>query len=110
MAKLKPQDYNYKTKEDICTHVGDEYADFMGAIVPPIFQNSLFLKPTPYNGIPEDNEFVYTRVSNPTTDIAERKIASPPVWEQFLRLSCTSSKKTAMLSHLTPFMARPVPS
>ena len=76
MAKLKPQDYNYKTKEDICTHVGDEYADFMGAIVPPIFQNSLFLKPTPYNGIPEDNEFVYTRVSNPTTDIAERKIAA----------------------------------
>ncbi len=76
MAKLKPQDLNYKTKEDICTHVGDEYADFMGAIVPPIFQNSLFLKPTPYNGIPEDNEFVYSRVSNPTTDIAERKIAA----------------------------------
>ncbi len=76
MAKLKPQDLNYKTKEDIVTHVGDEYAEFMGAIVPPIFQNSLFLKPTPYNGIPEDNEFVYTRVSNPTTDIAERKIAA----------------------------------
>lgn len=76
MAKLKPQDMDYKTKEDICTHVGDEYSKFMGAIVPPIFQNSLFLKPTPYNGIPEDNEFVYSRVSNPTTDIAERKIAA----------------------------------
>ncbi len=76
MAKLKPQDLDYKTKEDICTHVGDEYSKFMGAIVPPIFQNSLFLKPTPYNGIPEDTEFVYSRVSNPTTDIAERKIAA----------------------------------
>jgi len=76
MAKLKPQDFDYKTKEDICTHVGDEYSKFMGAIVPPIFQNSLFLKPTPYNGIPEDTEFVYSRVSNPTTDIAERKIAA----------------------------------
>ena len=75
MAVLKPQDEHYTKAQDICTHLGDEYAQFMGAIVPPIFQNSLFVKPTPKNGIP-DSGFVYSRVSNPTMDIAERKIAA----------------------------------
>ena len=75
MAVLKPQDEHYTTAQDICTHLGDEYAQFMGAIVPPIFQNSLFVKPTPKNGVP-DKGFVYSRVSNPTMDIAERKIAA----------------------------------
>lgn len=75
MSELKPQDEIFRTKEDICTHLGDEYAKYMGAIVPPIFQNSLFVKPTPKNGI-SDMGFVYTRVSNPTIDIAERKIAA----------------------------------
>ncbi|MBQ5869814.1 MAG: aminotransferase class I/II-fold pyridoxal phosphate-dependent enzyme, partial [Lachnospiraceae bacterium] len=75
MAVLKPQDEHYTTAQDICTHLGDEYAQFMGAIVPPIFQNSLFVKPTPKNGVP-DSGFVYSRVSNPTMDIAERKIAA----------------------------------
>ena len=59
MAVLKPQDEHYTTAQDICTHLGDEYAQFMGAIVPPIFQNSLFVKPTPKNGVP-DSGVVYT--------------------------------------------------
>ncbi len=75
MALLTAKDRTYKTPEDICAHVGDEYADFSGAIVPPIFQNSLFLKPTASNGI-EPGGHVYTRVANPTVDIAERKIAA----------------------------------
>ncbi len=75
MALLTEKDRQYKTPEDICAHVGDEYADFHGAIVPPIFQNSLFLKPTANNGIESGGHF-YTRVSNPTIDIAERKIAA----------------------------------
>ncbi len=103
MAKLKPQDMNYKTQEDIVTHVGDEYADFMGAIVPPIFQNSLFLKPTPYNGIPEDNEFVYTRVSNPTTDIAERKIAA---LENCEAAACFSSGMGAISAAIMHFIKK----
>ncbi len=103
MAKLKPQDLNYTTHEDIVTHVGDEYADFMGAIVPPIFQNSLFLKPTPYNGIPEDNEFVYTRVSNPTTDIAERKIAA---LEHAEAAACFSSGMGAISAAIMHFVKK----
>ncbi|MBQ2277981.1 MAG: PLP-dependent transferase, partial [Clostridia bacterium] len=56
-------------------HVGDEYEKFDGAIVPPLFQNSLFVQPTEANGVAAANHN-YSRVSNPTLDIAERKIAA----------------------------------
>ena len=75
MAFLTEQDRKYTSPEDICAHLGDEYGRFEGAIVPPIFQNSLFVLPTETNGV-EPHGHVYTRVSNPTTDIAERKIAA----------------------------------
>ncbi|MBR0463256.1 MAG: PLP-dependent transferase [Clostridia bacterium] len=75
MAFLTDLDRTYTTPEDICAHVGDEYARFMGAIVPPVFQNSLFVRPNAGNGV-EDAGYVYTRASNPTIDIAERKIAA----------------------------------
>ena len=75
MAFLTEKDRTYTTPEDICAHVGDEYAQFHGAIVPPIYQNSLFVQPTEVNGV-TGSDYVYTRVANPTTDIAERKIAA----------------------------------
>ena len=75
MAFLTEADRKYTTPEDICAHLGDEYGKFCGAIVPPIFQNSLFVQPTEANGI-TGSDYVYSRVSNPTTDIAERKIAA----------------------------------
>lgn len=102
MAVVKPQDNNYKTKEDICTHVGDEYAQFMGAIVPPIFQNSLFLMPSDNNGI-ADNGYIYTRVSNPTTDIAERKIA---MLEGAEAAACFSSGMAAISSAIMYFIKK----
>lgn len=64
---------DYKKKEDICMHLGDDYDRFMGAIVPPIFQNSLFVQA---DGEMGSGEYIYTRVSNPTTEIAEKKIAA----------------------------------
>ena len=75
MAFLTEQDRQYTTPEDICAHVGDEYARFGGAIVPPIYQNSLFVQPTDVNGVAPGG-YVYTRVENPTVDIAERKVAA----------------------------------
>ncbi|MDR1061331.1 MAG: aminotransferase class I/II-fold pyridoxal phosphate-dependent enzyme [Clostridiales bacterium] len=75
MAFLTEHDAIYKTKEDICAHVGDDYAEYKGAIVPPIFQNSLFLIPTEDNGAPSIG-YNYTRVSNPTIEVAERKVAA----------------------------------
>jgi len=58
------------THEDICTHLGDDYDRYLGAIVPPIFQNSLFTRKRTEHG------YVYTRVSNPTIEVAEKKIAA----------------------------------
>jgi cystathionine beta-lyase/cystathionine gamma-synthase len=75
MAFLTEDDRKYRTPEDICAHLGDDYARFEGAIVPPIFQDSLFVCPTAVNGVTQQTN-VYTRVSNPTTEIAERKIAA----------------------------------
>ncbi|MBQ9939189.1 MAG: PLP-dependent transferase [Oscillospiraceae bacterium] len=75
MALLKPEDRKYTTPEDICMHLGDEYDKFCGAIVPPIFQNSLFVQHTEINGVPASG-YYYTRDSNPTVDIVERKVAA----------------------------------
>jgi len=75
MALLTDADRKYTNPLDICTHLGDEYGKFSGAIVPPIFQNSLFVRPTEINGV-APSDYVYTRSSNPTIEIAERKIAA----------------------------------
>ena len=75
MAFLTEEDRKYRTPEDICAHVGDDYARFDGAIIPPIFQNSLFVKPTEGNGVTQ-TDYAYTRGCNPTTEVAERKIAA----------------------------------
>jgi len=75
MALLTEKDRQYQTVEDICMHLGDEYGRFEGAIVPPIFQNSLFVLPTDVNGVTQQGN-IYTRHSNPTIEIAERKIAA----------------------------------
>lgn len=61
------RDLNNMTQEEICTHYGEDYNRYMGAIVPPIFQSSL------YNN---EHGYVYTRHNNPTTEIVEKKIAA----------------------------------
>lgn len=56
--------------EDICAHLGDDYDQFMGAIVPPLFQNTLFTRKTQNHG------YRYSRITNPTTDILHEKMAA----------------------------------
>lgn len=58
-----------RTKEDICAHLGDDSTRYLGAVVPPVFQTSLF-------AIADNQGYIYTRTANPTTEIAERKIAA----------------------------------
>ena len=63
--------------ELICGHLGDEYEKFLGAVIPPLFQNSLHIHPTVEEmWDPTPGRFVYARVANPTTDIFERKVAA----------------------------------
>ena len=99
MAFLTDLDKTYKTPEDICAHVGDEYEKFGGAIVPPIYQNSLFVRPTEVNGVTQ-TEYAYTRTANPTTDVAERKIAALEGAEGAL---CFSSGMGAISSAIMHF-------
>ena len=64
----------------IITHLGDDYEKYFGAVIPPIFMNSLHIQ----KSIEElalldrfsEDSFCYGRESNPTVRIAEKKIAA----------------------------------
>lgn len=62
-----------QTFEDICTHTADDYQKHLGAVITPLFQNSLFIqkKGEPYGS----GEFIYSRMSNPTLEVTEKKMA-----------------------------------
>ncbi len=77
--------------ETICAHHGEDPSAYFGAATPPLFQNSLFTFPNceararnyrtspdgtlqPAGGVSE--AYDYSRVANPTTEIAEAKIAA----------------------------------
>jgi cystathionine beta-lyase len=65
--------------DTLCAHAGEDPARFFGAVVPPIFQNSLFVSPNAEafanRSSLHPNAYDYTRVANPTTDILETKLA-----------------------------------
>lgn len=66
--------------EHIVTHLGDEYERFHGAVVPPIYQNSLFVFKD-FDQLAEamkdeQNSYLYWRGTNPTVQIVEQKIAA----------------------------------
>jgi len=86
-----------RSKEDICAHEGDDYDRHLGAIVPPIFQNSLFTRKT------ADHGYTYTRVANPTTEIAEKKIAA---LEEAESARCFSSGMAAITAALMSVMEK----
>ncbi|HLK13444.1 MAG TPA: aminotransferase class I/II-fold pyridoxal phosphate-dependent enzyme, partial [Fimbriimonadaceae bacterium] len=66
-------------KDTLLQHLGEEQKH-LGAVVPPIFQNSLFVFPdqasfTKAGADPLNNSSLYSRVGNPSLDVAEKKIA-----------------------------------
>ena len=70
---------NTGTETQLC-HLGEDREKHQGAVVPPLFQNSLF---TFEDWEDIDSAFddrldrpIYTRISNPTTALAEQKIAA----------------------------------
>lgn len=84
----------FNSASDICSHLGDEYHNFNGAIVPPLYQNTLFTSKG------EDHGYSYTRVSNPTTDILEKKLAALEKAEAALTFSSGMGAISAVLSSL----------
>jgi cystathionine beta-lyase len=66
--------------ETLCAHGGDEPARWLGAPVPPIYQNSLFTAPNVDAFLAragrQPEVYDYSRVANPTTDVLEHKLAA----------------------------------
>lgn len=62
-------------------HLGDDKRQFLGAVVPPVFLNSLNVFPTAeaylgFDAADPGDAFLYGRTGNPTTALAEEKIAA----------------------------------
>jgi len=66
----------FQEDTEILTHFGENYADQLGAVIPPIYMTSLHVVPKENLYNPQPVPFIYGRVSNPTTDLFERKIAA----------------------------------
>ncbi len=62
--------------EEICIHFGEDPEQYLGSVVPPLFQNSLFTAPSVEARSRRGERYIYTRESNPTTDILNRKLAA----------------------------------
>ena len=56
---------------NICAHEGDDYEKFHGAMGTPIYQTSLFVD----IGLGHEAGYHYTRINNPTFEVAEKKLA-----------------------------------
>ncbi len=99
MSEKNPLNADLPDFETICAHFGEDPARYQGAVVPPIYQNSLFTYPNcaAWNspGGLEGEPYNYTRVSNPTTEIAEAKIAA---MESGDRARCFGSGMAAISS------------
>lgn len=71
---------SFEEDKEICMNFEDDRERFEGAVVPPIFQNTLFtyksfdtLADAVQN---EESYYVYGRGTNPTVEIVEKKIAA----------------------------------
>jgi len=71
----------WEKPETIIQHLGEE-EHLLGAVVPPIFQNSLFTFESAdefeasFQQSSPTKTYNYSRIANPTVDIAEKKIAA----------------------------------
>jgi cystathionine beta-lyase/cystathionine gamma-synthase len=74
------QHESFETDKKICMHFEDDRERFEGAVVPPIFQNTLFTYSTfdiLTDALQSEHSFyVYGRGTNPTVEIVEKKIAA----------------------------------
>lgn len=88
--------------EEICTHYSEDPSRFAGAVTLPIFQSSLF---TECEGNEGDREgrYAYTRVSNPTTEIVENKVAA---LEQGEAAKCFSSGMGAISAAMMHYLKK----
>ncbi|MDD3840583.1 MAG: aminotransferase class I/II-fold pyridoxal phosphate-dependent enzyme [Clostridia bacterium] len=91
----------------ICSHTGDDYQEFHGAVIPPIYQNSLFVFPDTEalrKQVRKEVEgYIYTRGYNPTVEVAEKKIAQLEGGEA---AKCFSSGMAAISAAIITFLEK----
>jgi len=97
MANIK-----HKIETDL-SHHGEDRAAFAGAVVPPIFQNSLFTYES-WEAISEafdkrTESFIYSRGNNPTVKIAQEKIAKLAGGERALLFASGMAAISAAVLH-----------
>lgn len=97
---------NELTDEWICAHLGEDAPWVMGAVHPPVFENSLFAFPTAAALsdalTAEDERYVYWRGTNPTVDLAQRKLAA---LERGERAKCFASGMGAISATISSLVA-----
>lgn len=91
--------------ETLIQHLGEETHD-RGAVTPPIYQTSLFvfdevdhMNPSSPEKLREDRPFVYSRVTNPTNRIVEKKIAKLEKTDSARLFSSGMGAMTAAIMH-----------
>lgn len=89
--------------ETILAHLGEDRARYEGAVVPPIFQNSLFTFESweAIDAAFDDRyeSFIYTRGRNPSVDMAEQKIAALAGGERALLFGSGMAAISAAVLH-----------
>jgi cystathionine gamma-lyase len=72
--------FDEKDDDIILTHYGEDPSRYFGAVVPPLFMNSLHVKEkfddAYAKGCGEDHNYTYGRSLNPTVEHVEKKIAA----------------------------------
>lgn len=75
----RPEHESPLSDQEICMHFDTGRTPFFGAIIPPVFGNSLFVYQTYEDYVQgekqQQDHYVYWRGSNPTVEIAEMKLA-----------------------------------
>lgn len=82
---------------DICLHRFEDTEQFKGAVIPPTYNNTLFVfdsfKELAGGDQQQENHFVYSRGKNPTVELVEKKLAA---LERGERCVCFSSGMAAV--------------
>lgn len=85
------------------SHFGENRASYKGAVVPPLFQNSLFTYES-WDAISDafddrNNSFIYSRGNNPTVNVAQEKIAKLAGGERALLFASGMAAISAAVLH-----------
>lgn len=90
----------------ICSRYGEDEPWMLGAVNPPVFESSLFTFPTARalseSMAAEDENYIYSRGTNPTVDLLQRKFAA---LERAERAKCFGSGMGAIAATISSLVS-----